>query len=289
MAVFGGRDVEHALPEPGQGPGPRHRGPDGPGAEAGEIDPALDADLPSFLLVAGTAGTAHGFSMVGRELQLERGRPGCPSGTIVMLAWMRERHEMNRFWSSVVHTLTPYVPGEQPKLDNLVKLNTNENPYGPSPKVLEAIRDATQDTLRLYPDPNADLLGPPSPGITPPRASSPGRCSWATAPTRCWPRCSRPCSSTTGPAVPGHHLQLLSGLLRPLRHCLRSACPWTRASRSGPGLPAPQRRHHLPQPQRPHRPLADPGRDRGPARGPPRFAVVIDEAYADFGCESARG
>ena len=65
---------------------------------------------------------------------------------------------MSRFWSSVVHTLTPYVPGEQPKLDNLVKLNTNENPYGPSPKALEAIRSATLDTLRLYPDPNADQL-----------------------------------------------------------------------------------------------------------------------------------
>jgi histidinol-phosphate aminotransferase len=65
---------------------------------------------------------------------------------------------MSRFWSSVVHNLTPYVPGEQPKLDNLVKLNTNENPYGPSPKALEAIRAATLDTLRLYPDPNADQL-----------------------------------------------------------------------------------------------------------------------------------
>jgi histidinol-phosphate aminotransferase len=65
---------------------------------------------------------------------------------------------MSRFWSKVVHTLTPYVPGEQPKLTNLVKLNTNENPYGPSPKVLEAIQGATADTLRLYPDPNADRL-----------------------------------------------------------------------------------------------------------------------------------
>jgi histidinol-phosphate aminotransferase len=65
---------------------------------------------------------------------------------------------MSRFWSKVVHTLTPYVPGEQPKLDHLVKLNTNENPYGPSPKALEAIREATGDTLRLYPDPNADRL-----------------------------------------------------------------------------------------------------------------------------------
>jgi len=65
---------------------------------------------------------------------------------------------MSRYWSKVVHALTPYVPGEQPKLAKLVKLNTNENPYGPSPKVLEAIREATGDALRLYPDPNADRL-----------------------------------------------------------------------------------------------------------------------------------
>jgi histidinol-phosphate aminotransferase len=65
---------------------------------------------------------------------------------------------MSRFWSTLVHELTPYVPGEQPKLANLIKLNTNENPYGPSPKVLEALRDEVGDNLRLYPDPNADRL-----------------------------------------------------------------------------------------------------------------------------------
>ena len=68
---------------------------------------------------------------------------------------------MSRFWSKVVNDLTPYVPGEQPKIANLIKLNTNENPYPPSPKALAAIRaeqgeDAAR--LRLYPDPNADLL-----------------------------------------------------------------------------------------------------------------------------------
>ena len=61
---------------------------------------------------------------------------------------------MSRFWSSVVHGLSPYVPGEQPKLDGIVKLNTNENPYPPSPRVLAAIASAT-DRLRLYPDPRA--------------------------------------------------------------------------------------------------------------------------------------
>src|SRR6478735_11578885 len=62
---------------------------------------------------------------------------------------------MNPFWSKLVHKLAPYVPGEQPQLHDLVKLNTNENPYGPSPAVLEAIRAETSDRLRLYPDPNA--------------------------------------------------------------------------------------------------------------------------------------
>jgi histidinol-phosphate aminotransferase len=65
---------------------------------------------------------------------------------------------MSRYWSTVVRGLTPYVPGEQPKLANLVKLNTNENPYGPSPRVLEALRGEIGDALRLYPDPNADRL-----------------------------------------------------------------------------------------------------------------------------------
>lgn len=65
---------------------------------------------------------------------------------------------MSKYWSDVVHTLTPYVPGEQPKMENLVKLNTNENPYGPSPKVLEALKKEAADSLRLYPDPNSDAL-----------------------------------------------------------------------------------------------------------------------------------
>ena len=65
---------------------------------------------------------------------------------------------MSKFWSDTVKRLTPYVPGEQPKIANLVKLNTNENPYGPSPKVLAALQAEVSDRLRLYPDPNADLL-----------------------------------------------------------------------------------------------------------------------------------
>jgi histidinol-phosphate aminotransferase len=65
---------------------------------------------------------------------------------------------LSKFWSATVERLTPYVPGEQPKLANLVKLNTNENPYGPSPKVLEALQAEVAESLRLYPDPNSDRL-----------------------------------------------------------------------------------------------------------------------------------
>ncbi|WP_296557761.1 histidinol-phosphate transaminase [Pigmentiphaga sp.] len=65
---------------------------------------------------------------------------------------------MNRYWSRVAQQLTPYVPGEQPQIDGLVKLNTNENPYPPSPRALEAIRQATNETLRRYPDPDANVF-----------------------------------------------------------------------------------------------------------------------------------
>ncbi|WP_180060637.1 histidinol-phosphate transaminase [Acinetobacter sp. YH12135] len=69
--------------------------------------------------------------------------------------------EQMRFWSPEVRELEPYVPGEQPKIQNLLKLNTNENPYPPSPKVLEAVQKVLEnsaDALRLYPDPDASEL-----------------------------------------------------------------------------------------------------------------------------------
>ena len=58
----------------------------------------------------------------------------------------------------LVHQLHAYVPGEQPKIRNLIKLNTNENPYPPSPRVLSAIRAAVDGRLRLYPNPTAQPL-----------------------------------------------------------------------------------------------------------------------------------
>ena len=65
---------------------------------------------------------------------------------------------MSRFWSPVVQTLTPYVPGEQPQMQRLVKLNTNESPYGPSPRALAAIDGQNNEDLRLYPDPEGAAL-----------------------------------------------------------------------------------------------------------------------------------
>ena len=66
-----------------------------------------------------------------------------------------------RLWSSKARNLSPYVPGEQPQHENLCKLNTNENPFPPSPKVGEAIEKVLQqqaDELRLYPAPESDDL-----------------------------------------------------------------------------------------------------------------------------------
>lgn len=65
---------------------------------------------------------------------------------------------MSRFWSDLTHQLKPYVPGEQPKIEGLVKLNTNESPTGPSPKAMAAIAAEAADSLRLYPDPEARAL-----------------------------------------------------------------------------------------------------------------------------------
>ena len=73
----------------------------------------------------------------------------------------RRTKRMSRFWSSLTHDLKPYVPGEQPRMADLVKLNTNESPFGPSPRALEAIRGEATDTLRLYPDPQAQRCALP--------------------------------------------------------------------------------------------------------------------------------
>ncbi|MHA7967790.1 histidinol-phosphate transaminase [Paenibacillus sp. CAU 1782] len=65
---------------------------------------------------------------------------------------------MSRYWSPLASSLEPYVPGEQPKDKTYIKLNTNENPFPPSPKALEAMKEAANADLRLYPDPTCEEL-----------------------------------------------------------------------------------------------------------------------------------
>ncbi len=65
---------------------------------------------------------------------------------------------MTRFWSPLVAELSPYTPGEQPKADQYLKLNTNELPWSPSPKVAEVIAAINVETLRCYPDPESIAL-----------------------------------------------------------------------------------------------------------------------------------
>ena len=61
-------------------------------------------------------------------------------------------------WEKYFRKVEPYVPGEQPKLSRMIKLNTNENPYPPSPKVAEALKGADWERLKMYPDPASEIL-----------------------------------------------------------------------------------------------------------------------------------
>jgi histidinol-phosphate aminotransferase len=65
---------------------------------------------------------------------------------------------MSQYWTDIVNQLDPYVPGEQPQDQQYVKLNTNENPYPPSPKVIEALNTYDKQRLKLYPDPESKKL-----------------------------------------------------------------------------------------------------------------------------------
>ena len=65
---------------------------------------------------------------------------------------------MSRYWSQLTHELSPYVPGEQPQAQGMVKLNTNESPFSPSPQAIHAVQCAAAESLRLYPDPSATQL-----------------------------------------------------------------------------------------------------------------------------------
>ena len=65
---------------------------------------------------------------------------------------------MSKFWNDKIKEIEPYVPGEQPKDKKYIKLNTNENPYSPSEKVIEKIKSMNLEDLKLYPDPDVSEL-----------------------------------------------------------------------------------------------------------------------------------
>ncbi len=126
---------------------------------------------------------------------------------------------MSKFWSPFVKSLVPYVPGEQPKLAKLVKLNTNENPYGPSPKALAAMQTELNDNLRLYPDPNSDLLKQAVAkyyGVQGNQVFLGNGSDEVLA--HIFPRFA---ATRSAVVVPGYQLQLLPGLLRVVWHRIR--------------------------------------------------------------------
>ncbi len=82
----------------------------------------------------------------------------CPDKMIPPQINDKSKNIMSKFWSQHTHALKPYTPGEQPQDTQYIKLNTNENPYPPSPLALEAMQQAVSNDLRLYSDPNAKQL-----------------------------------------------------------------------------------------------------------------------------------
>ncbi|WP_370627526.1 aminotransferase class I/II-fold pyridoxal phosphate-dependent enzyme [Rhodoferax sp. PAMC 29310] len=115
----------------------------------------------------------------------------------------------------------PHEPGEQPKIANLVKLNTNENPYPPSPRVISAIRDEAQNGLQLYPDPESTGLRD---AIAARHGLSAANVFLGNGSDEVLAHAFFCVLSTGLPLVDARHqLWLLSGLLQFVRYCCRNS------------------------------------------------------------------
>jgi histidinol-phosphate aminotransferase len=189
-----------------------------------------------------------------------------------------------RFWSERAAALTPYVPGEQPQASTLLKLNTNESPWPPSPRVLEALRGIGGRDPALPGSPRrgafarhcgASPMARRRPGVRRQRFRRGARA-----------RALRRCSHHRALLFPGHHLQLLPGLEPALRRAhyrqvaLREDFSRRRGLRHLPGAVL------LPIPNAPTGWRCGSAILRVSSRAPDRL-LIVDEAYVDFGADSA--
>ena len=192
---------------------------------------------------------------------------------------------MNPFWSQIARELSPYVPGEQPRIANLVKLNTNESPFGPSPLALEAMRAAAADTLRLYPDPEATELREV---LAAHHRVKPEQVFVGNGSDEVLAHAFVALLKQPKPLLfPDVTLQLLSRVGAIARACLRDGAGGRRNARQGRGLSARGGVDRDRQSQRADRHRGAARADRQLLEDHPDIPVVIDEAYVDFGGESA--
>ena len=192
---------------------------------------------------------------------------------------------MKEFWSERIRDMVPYTPGEQPRGRTFVKLNTNENPYPPAPGVVEAIRDAAGEGLRLYPDPECTALRQALAayhGVTPEQVFVGNGSDEVLA--LCFQAFFGGKRAIVFPDITYSFYPVYAALygvtyrVIPLREDFTVPVEQFLGDNGGVLLPNPN------APTGRALPLEDIGRL---AQGNPDVAVVIGEAYVDFGCESA--
>ena len=192
---------------------------------------------------------------------------------------------MSQFLNGALRRLTPYTPGEQPRNQAYIKLNTNESPYPPSPGVLAALNRAEGENLRLYSDPEAVELrealaaryGVERENVFVANGSDEAL-SFAFLAYA---------ADGRGVAFSRHQLRVLRRVRPPVRHTSPAGAPAGGLPPGAGGLQSPASNHCARQPQRPTGLALSRDEVEGIVRANPDAVVVVDEAYVDFGGESA--